>query len=370
MATAYPLRRGDLAARVISFRAPVAYELEQVDLGLARVFPNDESLLGEVSEHLLSAKGKKFRPALLLLTAEMVGGVCEEDSVAAAVVVELVHMATLIHDDTVDKSLTRRGKPTVHSRWSEDVSIIMGDYVYSKAFKMLAGLNMYGAMAILAQSTHEMTIGEMAQIETKWNFDATEDDYMTIIEKKTASLIAAACEIGAMTGGSHEGESRICSSFGRQVGLAFQIMDDILDFLGDEAVLGKPRGSDIKGGDMTLPMIAALGHAPGRDRRRIRDLALALETGSKSSRTRLDDGYGEDGDTDGNVEARRSEDPAGDGGFDELVGLIEKHGGFEYARDTAARCAREAGRLLLSFESSPSREALLSAADYVVRRDF
>jgi octaprenyl-diphosphate synthase len=324
-----------------------------------RVFPNEKSLISEVSEHLLSAKGKKFRPALLLLTAGMVGGACEEECIASAVVVELVHMATLIHDDTVDKSLTRRGKPTVHSRWNEEVSIIMGDYVYSKAFKILADLKMFGAMEILARSTHNMTIGEMAQIEKKWDFEATEDDYITVIENKTASLIAAACEIGAMVAGSHEGEAHICSSFGRQVGLAFQIMDDILDFTGDERVLGKPRGSDVRGGDITLPLIAALRDAPERDRREMKELALALRSASDAS----DNGF------DGRANGGKSDHQANGSKFDELVHLIEKHDGFVYSRNTAAGCARAAKELLLSFENSPSRDALLTAADYVVQRN-
>jgi geranylgeranyl pyrophosphate synthase len=287
-------------------------------------------------------------------------------------------MATLIHDDTVDKSPTRRGKPTVRSRWSEDVSIIMGDYVYSKAFKILAGLKMFGAMEILARSTHNMTIGEMAQIEIRGDFQATEDDYMTLIDNKTASLIAAACEIGAMTGGSHEGQAQMCSSFGRQVGLAFQIMDDILDFVGDERVLGKPRGSDIKGGDFTLPMIAALKNAPKGARHEIKELALALRSASHIS-DNGHDGLGNDGRPDNSKEvvslnaqtdAISQEDENNGSTFDELVSIIEEHGGFAYARRTAARCAREAKELLVQFDDSPSRDALLTAADYVVRRDF
>jgi octaprenyl-diphosphate synthase len=306
------------------------------------MFPNEEGLLREVSDHVLSTKGKKFRPTLLLLTADVTGDASENECITAAVVVELVHMATLIHDDAIDKSPTRRGKPTVHSRWNEEISIIMGDYIYSKAFRLLAGSKMFGAMEILARSTNDMTIGEMSQIEIKGDFEVTEDDYLTLIDNKTASLIAAACEIGAMAGGSHEGEARTCSSFGRHVGLAFQIMDDILDFVGEEEVLGKPRGSDIKGGDITLPLIAALRNAPEKDRCTLRELASSLK--STAEVTGVD--------------------------FDNLVRLIDMHGGFTYARDRAAQCARAAKGHLLHFENSPSRDALLSAAAYVVRRDY
>lgn len=327
-----------LSSRMASFRGPVARELELVDLELSRVLPNGGGLIDEVSDHVLSSKGKKFRPTLLLLTAKMAGSPKPEESVAASVMLELVHIATLIHDDTIDNSRLRRGKPTVNMRWSEEVSIIMGDYVYSKAFKLLAELKMFKVMETLADTTHHMTIGEMAQIESKNDFDMTEDDYLKIIDNKTASLISAACEIGARVGGADDDAAGACASFGRNVGLAFQIMDDILDFVGSEKILGKPRGSDIRGGDLTLPMISALRNAPDSDR------AAMIEMAS-------------------------SEDLK-DGALDDLMQLMEKHGGFAYARERAAHYARSAKALLLPFEESPSRNALQSAADYVVERNF
>jgi octaprenyl-diphosphate synthase len=328
----------ELSTRMASFRAPVAKELKLVDRELSRVLPNGGGLIDEVSDHVLSTKGKKFRPTLLLLTAKMSGSPRSEDCVAASVMLELVHIATLIHDDTIDNSRLRRGKPTVNSRWSEGVSIIMGDYVYSKAFKLLAELKMFKVMETLASTTHHMTIGEMAQIERKNDFDTTEEDYLTIIDNKTASLISAACEIGAKVGGADDKAAEACASFGRNVGLAFQIMDDILDFVGSEKVLGKPRGSDIRGGDLTLPLISALRSASGVDR----EALLKLMTSPDLK----------------------------DGGIDDLQKLMEKHGGFAYARDRAAHYARTAKDLLLPFDESPSRNALQSAADYVVERNF
>lgn len=327
-----------LSARMASFRAPVAHELELVDRELSRVLPNGGGLIDEVSDHVLSTKGKKFRPTLLLLTARMAGNAPGEECIAASVMVELVHIATLVHDDTIDKSRLRRGKPTVNSRWSEGVSIIMGDYLYSKAFKALAELKMFDVIETLARTTHRMTMGEMAQIERKNDLNTTEEEYMHVIEKKTASLISAACEIGARIGGGDDDVAEACASFGRDVGLAFQIMDDILDFLGDEKVLGKPRGSDIKGGDITLPLIAALRNSP-------QDEKLALHRLASSP------------------------DPK-DGAMDQLLKLMEKHGGFEYAREIAAKHARSAKAHLHSFKDSPTRNALQSAADYVVERNF
>ena len=337
-ATTPPPGLTDISARVASFRALVADELSLVDRELCRILPNGGGLIDEVADHLLSSKGKRFRPTLLLLSARMAGDGSADGCIAASAIVELVHMATLVHDDAIDKSKIRRGKPTVNTRWSEQVSIIMGDYVYTKVFKMLAELKMFKVMDILARSTHEMTIGEMAQIEKKNNLNATEDEYMSVIDNKTASLIGAACEIGAAVGGAGDREVELCASFGRRVGLAFQIMDDILDFLGDERVLGKPRCSDVKGGDITLPLISALRNAPEPDRSTLKE--LVTRAGST------------------------------DVVPDEMIRLTEKHGGFAYAKAAGARCAESAKQLLLPFKPSPSRDALLFAAEYVVERDF
>jgi octaprenyl-diphosphate synthase len=338
MSTAPSMGRGDIAPRLSSFRSPVAKELTLVDRKLSRLLLNGGGLIDEICSHVLSTQGKKFRPTLLLLTAEVAGDSSEGDRIAAAAIVELIHIATLIHDDTIDKSATRRGKPTVNSLWSEEIAILMGDYMYSKAFTALAGMKMFTAMEVLARSTHSMTVGEMLQIEYKHNLDITEGDYITVIDNKTASLIAAACEIGAMVAGRHDGDAEVFSSFGRQVGLAFQIVDDILDFTGDERILGKPRGCDVKGGDITLPLIAAMRNAPEADRSRLKELASSA---------------GDLGD-----------------GFDELVRLMQRTGGIDYARATAARYARTAKGLLSEFEGSPCREALFSAVDYVIHRSF
>jgi len=327
-----------LSSRMASFRAPVADELKLVDRELTRILPDGGGLIDEVSDYVLSTKGKKFRPTLLLLTARTVGAGGGEECVAAAAMLELVHIATLIHDDAIDNSNLRRGKPTVNAKWSEEVSIIMGDYVYTKVFKLLAESRMFGVMETLARTTHYMTIGEMAQIEKKGDFETSEEDYLMVIDKKTASLISAACEIGAIVGGAGDEAVKACASFGRNVGLAFQIMDDILDFIGDERVLGKPRGSDIRGGDITLPFICALRNASDGDR------AAMIEIASSKD---LDDGK-----------------------LDKLTDLMNRNGGLAQARERAAHYARAAKALLLPFESSPSRDALLFAADYVVERNF
>lgn len=336
------------AAGIEAFRRPVSRDLDLVERELARLLPHGDGLIRDVTNHLLSTKGKRLRPALVLLTAEMAGCSSREDRVTAGAVVELIHLATLVHDDTIDGSPLRRGKPTVNELWSDCVSILAGDYVYSKVFSVLAEAKMFGAMGILARSTNEMTVGEMMQVEKRGDLGTTESHYMSIIDGKTASLIAAACEIGAMVGGCHDGEAEIFASFGRELGLAFQIGDDIMDMVEDDAALGKPRGTDLHEGNVTLPLIAALRSAPESDGSRIKDLARLLRDGCGAPQ-------------DGGSTLRESL-------LNELVRLVDKHGGLNYARAKAALCARRAESHLSAFADSPARDALLLAADYVACR--
>jgi octaprenyl-diphosphate synthase len=342
------MSRGIRAAGIAAFREPVSRELDLVERELARLLPHGNGLIRDVTVHLLSAKGKRLRPTLVLLTAEVAGSSSRADRVTAAAVVELIHLATLVHDDAIDGSHLRRGMPTVNKLWSDCVSILAGDYVYSKVFNVLAEAKMFGAMGVLARSTNEMTVGEMMQVEKKTDLGTTESDYMSIIDGKTASLIAAACEIGAMIGGCHDGEAEAFASFGRQLGLAFQIGDDILDIVEDDAALGKPRGTDLREGNVTLPMIAALRSADARGGSRMRNLALSLH--------------------DGRAGVPPMDSKSREALLNELVRLVEENGGLNYARAKAGLCARRAKDHLAELPDSPAKDALLLAADYVACR--
>lgn len=351
-AAPFPHRRsggeewGKTVFKAKSFLSPVSEELGLVERELARMLPHGTGLIDEVCDHLLAGRGKRLRPTLLLLTAKATGEPSKEECVTAAAVVELVHTATLVHDDAIDGSGMRRGASTVNRRWGDTVSILMGDYVYSKVFTLLAEQKMFGAMGILAKSTNEMTVAEMAQVEHRKNIEVPEPDYMSVVEGKTASLIAAACEIGAMVGGRHDGIAKVCSSFGRQLGIAFQIADDILDFVGDEHILGKERGADLREGKVTLPLIAALQSAAEPDRARLRELALEFFADESAS-----------------------EGPS-ETAWSEIISLIERHRGFSYSREVAAHYAESAKRLIAAFDETPSRNALLAAADYIVLRSI
>ncbi len=319
--------------RSLVFQAPVEVELAQVDAEIGRLFDASEGLIAEVGQHVLAAAGKRLRPTLLLLAARRDGSV-PENALLAGAVVELIHMATLIHDDSVDQSLLRRGMPTINSMFSDQVSVIMGDYVYSKAFAMMMQRGLFDEMTILSVTAHVMSRGEMHQIERKFRLDATVDDYFEVIDEKTASLFAAACRIGAGLRGSTALDA--WHEFGREYGRAFQITDDLFDFIGDQEVMGKAAGSDIRGGRVTLPLIAALAHAAPHERRR----AEAIVAGGVR-----------------------------DADWAELVGWIGRHGGVDACFERARQHAARAQGVLATLDADPdAREALAACVEQVVSR--
>ncbi|UCF79730.1 MAG: polyprenyl synthetase family protein [Candidatus Eiseniibacteriota bacterium] len=321
--------------KLAELQSAVRGELDELEQQLSEALVSHLPLIRTVADHLLLTRGKRFRPTLLLLSAKMSNSPPSE-AIRAATVVELIHTATLIHDDSIDKSELRRGVPTVNFKWDDDVSIAMGDFLYSKAFYLLVSNGMYETMDILAEATHRMSVGEMLEIERRDDVDVTEDDYMTMITEKTASLMSASCEIGAVLGDTQDGARGYFSRFGHAVGLAFQITDDLFDFMGREKELGKEIGSDVRGGKFTLPLIAALRNATSRDRARIHKI---LKSGSLM-----------------------------DGNWQELLTLIDEYDGIRYSRERAFAYAAEAKDVIKRFEGSPCYPSLCSAVDYTVER--
>jgi octaprenyl-diphosphate synthase len=317
---------------------PVRRELERVQAHLRELFHTPIPILNQVGGHVLATRGKKFRPTLLLLTARLRGHL-GRDAVLCATVVEMVHAAALIHDDSVDKSAIRRGLPTVNGLWTDEMAIIMGDYLYAQAMATLVTNKLDTPMGILARVVTEMSCGEALEFQYAHDLDVTEDQYEELIRAKTGSLIGAATEIGAgLNGGASDHRRRLrYRRFGEAVGLAFQIVDDLFDYLADPEVTGKPVGSDLAGGKVTLPLIAALRQAGDADRRRLRKLALRKRW-SKAE-------------------------------WDRLKSLIESCGGFEYARARALTHADAARTMLAREPLGPARRALDAAIDYAVRRD-
>ncbi|MDB4887956.1 MAG: polyprenyl synthase [Gemmatimonadetes bacterium] len=314
-------------------QAPVQQRLDEVVTEMRRVVTADLPLIEQVSSHLLGMRGKMFRPTLALLASE-VAGTPEPRAITLAAVLELMHLASLVHDDSVDHSSLRRGLPTVNSLFSHQVSVIMGDFLYSRALEALVALGDLDLLRVLTGVSTQLTIGEMRQLAAVETLAFTEADYEELIRAKTASLISAACETGAMCGApAHRAAMR---RFGERLGMAFQVADDMLDYTGTSSVTGKPSGLDLKEHKVTLPLISALPRldASGRSR----------------------------------VEALFATDEPGEDQVAEVVELVAAAGGIDAARRRGEEFAQEAEEALGGLPDTPARTALADAIPYVMDR--
>ncbi|HEU4681865.1 MAG TPA: polyprenyl synthetase family protein [Gemmatimonadales bacterium] len=307
--------------------------LDRVQQELRRIVEADFGLITEVNAHLFQMQGKLFRPTLLLLAEEATGS-RDPRATTLAAVTELIHLATLVHDDSVDHSVLRRGMPTINSLFSHQVSVIMGDYLYSRAVIELVRLDDLEPLRILSRVTNDMTVGEMRQLLAHDPLEFSEEQYDLLIRAKTASLVAGACEIGALTASA--GERAALRRFGEALGMAFQIVDDLLDYTEDASVTGKPFGSDLREHKVTLPLIAALPRMgePGR-----REVSRLLHTSEPT-----------------------------DSQIAEVIMAVSQAGGLEYARERALRLAQVAEGELELLAPSPAGEALRASITYVVDR--
>ncbi len=314
-------------------QAPVAGRLAGVPGEIRRIVEADFGLIAEVNSHLLQTRGKLFRPTLMLLADEATGR-HEDRAVTLAAVIELIHVATLVHDDSVDHSVLRRGMPTINSLFSHQVSVIMGDYLYSRAVVELVRLDDLEPLRVLARVTNEMTVGEMRQLLAHDRLLFTEEQYDLLIRAKTASLLSASTEVGGLRAAPHE---RVAlRRFGERLGMAFQIVDDLIDYTEDEAVTGKPTGADLREHKVTLPLIAALPRMTPAER--------------------------------GTVEALRAAPEPPAALIAEVIGAVDRAGGLAYARARAHRLAAEADAELEALAPSAARDALRASITYAVER--
>ncbi|NIP59238.1 MAG: octaprenyl-diphosphate synthase [Gemmatimonadetes bacterium] len=319
--------------RLAEIQAPVEEELAGVIDELRRIVVSDFHMIEEVNEYLLLMRGKLFRPTLLLLS-NAVGSEPGREGVTLGAVVELVHLATLVHDDAVDHSVLRRGLPTVNALWTHQVAVIMGDYLYSRSVTELADLDEPRYISVLAQAANEMSVGEMRQLTSYDALDFSEEDYDRLIAAKTASLMAAACEMGAIAGGGRHRES--LRSFGRSLGMAFQIADDLLDYTGTEAVTGKPTGHDLRERKVTLPLVGALRAASDAEVREIRRFFTLVDPDAEA--------------------------------IDRVVEIVRDRGGLAYARSRAEEYADRARGALAGLPAGPALDALRASVAYAVER--
>ncbi len=293
----------------------------------------DFSMVDEVNDYLLQVPGKLFRPTLLLLCSE-IEGKRRDNAITLAAAVELVHIATLVHDDAVDHSVLRRGMPTVNSVWTHQIAIIMGDYLYSRAVTELAGLGDLESVRVLGAAANRMSVGEMRQLLSYDDITYSEDEYFRLIAAKTASLMAAACEMGALAGSP---ANRVpLRHYGHSLGMAFQMQDDMLDYVGSEDVTGKPAGLDLRGRKVTLPLVGALRAMSPAEVDEVRHVFTLVEPG--------------------------------DAEVDHVISLVRQHGGIEYARDKATAYARAAEAAIHGLPPGPALDALHEAVLYVTDR--
>jgi octaprenyl-diphosphate synthase len=316
--------------------ALVGDDLAAVETEIRHELHSPVPLIQEMGGYIAGAGGKRLRPILLLLAARL-ADYHGPRAVRLACVVELLHTATLIHDDVVDAAPLRRGRPSANAQWGNDASVLVGDHLYSKSFAMLVRDNDRGVMETLARSTVSMTEAEVFQLQLKRSGLTSEADYMRIITQKTASFMSACCRIGALLGAVSADQTEALTRYGLDIGVAFQISDDALDFTADQARLGKAIGADLREGKRTLPLIAMLERVPTADAERVRAL-LRRRT----------------------LEAAEIED---------LRRLVLEHDGVQYARARAHAFAQAAKADLEAFAPSEERETLALVADFVVDRD-
>lgn len=250
----------------------------QVDRVISRRLDSGVPLVGNVSHYIISAGGKRLRPALLLLCCGALGYQGDQRFNMAAVV-EFIHTATLLHDDVVDESALRRGNPTANARFGNPASVLVGDFLYSRAFQMMVDANSMRIMEVLADATNVIAEGEVMQLMNMHNAGLDEAGYLQVIRSKTAKLFEASARVGAILSGASPVLEQACAEYGQAMGTAFQVIDDVLDYTGDAAVMGKNLGDDLREGKTTLPLIAAMQRATTQGRETIQQ---AIETGDVS----------------------------------------------------------------------------------------
>jgi octaprenyl-diphosphate synthase len=250
---------------------PIAGDLDEVERVLTRTLQNSRPGVGRLIEHLGHYRGKRLRPALLLLTAKACGGVAPAHHILGAVV-EMIHTATLVHDDVLDSATVRRHVPTVNAQWGNQTSILLGDYLFTHAFHLTSTLGDATACRLIGESTNRVCEGELHQICQRGNLELTEQEYFDIIEGKTAALTACCCRLGALFSGKSPEVVERLAAYGRGLGTAFQIADDLLDLVGEERATGKSLGTDLEQQKLTLPLVHLLETATPELATRVRQL--------------------------------------------------------------------------------------------------
>jgi octaprenyl-diphosphate synthase len=324
-------------------RGLVADEMAAVDRVIRTRLGSTVPLVSQVAEHIVAGGGKRLRPLVVLLSSHAASPgsrASGERHIEAAGFIEFIHTATLLHDDVVDHSDMRRGRQTANALFGNEASVLVGDFVYSRAFQMMAAIGVQQVMEIMADATNVIAEGEVLQLMNAQDPDTTEERYLEVIHRKTAKLFEAGAQVAAVLAGGSVEAQRALAEYGRRLGTAFQLIDDVLDYRSDPSTRGKNLGEDLAEGKMTLPLIHTLKHAPPADRELIRTAVAGAGDG-----------------------ARRQSD------LGRIVACIDAAGGIEYTQQRAVEESQAAAAALALVPDSPSRRALAARAELAVGRD-
>ena len=316
--------------------SPVQNQLTEFEIAFNKRLHSNIPLAEKVVRYVADKKGKRLRPMLVFLTAEM-HGKSNEITSASSLVIELLHTATLIHDDVVDDSNLRRGAPTVNNMWNSKISILVGDFLFSKTLTSMVDMNSLEALSILSDAANKITEGELLQLDNDHLVGLNESIYFDLISKKTASLFSASCQLGTLSVTDDKIALKKMHLFGENLGIAFQITDDLLDYTGNETKLGKPTGNDIRENKITLPLIFSLAKAENKTR----DFILS----------KFGNGTIEDKDV------------------NYIINFARDYGGVDYSIQTAKTFAERANQILTTYSESQANNSLKQLVQFSIDRD-
>jgi octaprenyl-diphosphate synthase len=313
--------------------APIALDMAEVDAVIRRRLDSDVALIRTIADYIIGAGGKRLRPAVLLLIGRALGNNVDGAHLELAATIEFIHTATLLHDDVVDGSDLRRGRPTSNAAFGNPASVLVGDFLYSRAFQMMVDVGSMRVMRILADATNRIAEGEVLQLLNVHDPSINEQRYMQVVDRKTATLFEAAARIGAVLSGADALTEERCAQYGGSLGRAFQIIDDVLDYSGNVDDLGKQLGDDLREGKATLPLIHALANATGQER-------VLVETAVRD----------------------------GGGDFITVAKIVRAGGSLQYARDRAEHEVRLALTAISGLPTTIYQRSLVDLTSFAIRR--
>jgi octaprenyl-diphosphate synthase len=310
---------------------PIQNELEEFKKEFRLAMKSKVALIDLISKYILRQKGKKIRPILVLLSARLCGEINKRTYIAATLV-EMLHTATLIHDDVVDDAKARRGFPSINAVWKNKIAVLMGDYLLSRGLLHALENNEYDFLQITSRAVKRMSEGELLQIQKNRKLELDEDTYFRIISDKTASLLTACCELGASSATADRNNIRLLGEFGESIGIAFQLRDDLLDYVGKKKIMGKSSGSDLKEKKFTLPLIHALRNSTKKESKEIINL---IKNGSFPKSKNI------------------------------IFDFIKEHNGIGYTINKTREFCQTAKSKISGFGSSETKNILISFADFI-----